>query len=221
LRPIDLAALAAAGIADVRVRRPKVCVVPIRSDALVASAARLVADDAARRGAATDTGRGLSEALASNDVDAVVAVGGTGSGRHDDSVRVLARAGRVVVHGIGLVPGETAAFGFAGGKPVLLLPGRLDAALAVWLTAGREILRRLSGAEPAEQSKAATLSRKIASAVGLAEVIPVRCSGAMAEPLAAKYLSLAALARSDGWVLVPAASEGYSAGGQVQVRPWP
>ena len=62
---------------------------------------------------------------------------------------------------------------------------------------------------------------KVTSTVGLAEVIPVRRSGAMAEPLAAKYLSLATLARSDGWILVPAESEGYSAGAEVQVRPWP
>ena len=35
-----------------------------------------------------------------------------------------------------LSPGETAAFGFVGERPVLLIPGRLDAALAVWLMSG-------------------------------------------------------------------------------------
>jgi hypothetical protein len=29
------------------------------------------------------------------------------------------------------------------------------------------------------------------------------------------------VARSDGWILVPADSEGYSAGAAVPVRPWP
>jgi molybdopterin molybdotransferase len=55
----------------------------------------------------------------------------------------------------------------------------------------------------------------------LAEVVPVRRKGDTAEPLATKYLPLSALTRSDGWILVPADSEGYSAGSQVQVRPWP
>jgi molybdopterin biosynthesis enzyme len=43
----------------------------------------------------------------------------------------------------------------------------------------------------------------------------------LADPLASKYLPLSSLARSDGWILVPAESEGYSAGTPVQVRPWP
>ena len=85
------------------------------------------------------------------------------------------------------------------------------------------MLRRLAGAADEEHEPAETLplARKIASTVGLAEVVPVRRQGGQAEPLASKYLSLAALARSDGWVLVPAESEGYSAGSSVRVRPWP
>jgi molybdopterin biosynthesis enzyme len=154
-------------------------------------------------------------------VDAVVAVGGTGQGRDDRSVLTLADKGGLVAHGIALSPGETAAFGFVGNKPVLLLPGRLDAALAVWMTIGRAMLRRLTGGAQGERTATVTLSRKVASTVGLAEIIPLRRSGELAEPLAAKYLSLTALARSHGWLLVPADSEGYSAGALVEMRPWP
>jgi molybdopterin molybdotransferase len=49
----------------------------------------------------------------------------------------------------------------------------------------------------------------------------VRRNAEQVEPLAAKYLPLSSLARSDGWILVPADSEGYAAGAPVQVRPWP
>ena len=66
-----------------------------------------------------------------------------------------------------------------------------------------------------------TLARKVTSTVGLTELVPVRRNGEGAEPLASKYLPLSSLSRSDGWILVPADSEGYSAGTQVQVRPWP
>jgi molybdopterin molybdotransferase len=138
-------------------------------------------------------------------------------------VQTLAREGQIAVHGIALTPGETAAFGFVGLRPVLMLPGRLDAALAVWLLVGRRILERLAATTYKESEPAETLAlaRKVTSTVGFAEVVPVRRNAGTAEPLATKYLPISSLARSDGWILVPADSEGYSAGSAVQVRPWP
>ncbi|MFN3655883.1 MAG: molybdopterin-binding protein [Pseudolabrys sp.] len=226
LQLTDLAAFSAAGIARVVVREPRVRVLPLRGNGIVAAAGRLIVGDCERRGGAArldEGGRGLAVALAAETADAIVAIGGTGTGRNDNSVHMLTREGRVAVHGMAIAPGETAALGFAGARPVLLLPGRLDAALAVWLTVGRRMLDRLAGAAPKEHEGAETLplARKVASTVGLAELVPVRRIEGQAEPLASRYLSVSALARSDGWVLVPAESEGYSAGASVQVRPWP
>jgi molybdopterin molybdotransferase len=222
LRAIDLAALGGAGVSEVAARRPRLRIVVVRSDTIAADAARLIATDAARGGGVPNEASGdLSEAFSDESADAIVAIGGTGSGRNDASVQTLARAGRLIVHGIGLSPGETGAFGFAGDKPVLLLPGRLDAALAVWLTIGRRMLMRLTDGAMSEAVETVTLSRKAASTVGLAELVPLRRAGELAEPLATKYLSFTALARSQGWLLVPADSEGYSAGAQVEMRPWP
>jgi molybdopterin biosynthesis enzyme len=65
------------------------------------------------------------------------------------------------------------------------------------------------------------LSRKVASPLGLAEVVPVRRRFSQVEPLASAYLAPQALARADGWILVPADSEGYPEGTKVPVRPWP
>jgi molybdopterin molybdotransferase len=67
----------------------------------------------------------------------------------------------------------------------------------------------------------AKLARKVTSPLGMAEVVPVRCRGGSAEPLASGYLSHAALARADGWILVPPESEGYPPGAQVAVRMLP
>ena len=92
-------------------------------------------------------------ALADEAVDAVVVVGGTGSGRNDASVRTLARIGRVDVHGIALAAGrDRGCSGMIGARPVLLLPGRLDAALAAWLLLGRAMLARLAGSTRAAAS---------------------------------------------------------------------
>ena len=57
----------------------------------------------------------------------------------------------------------SAAFGRAESRPVLLLPGRLDAALAVWLVVGCHLLTRLTGRTEPEPTTKATLARKIAS----------------------------------------------------------
>ncbi len=223
LRPIDLAAFAAAGLARVTVREPRVRVLPLRGSTIVSAAARLVASDIERRGGAArvdEAGR-LDVALGAESADFLVAIGGTGAGRNDTSVHVLAREGRLAVHGLALAPGETAAFGFAGRHPVLLLPGRLDAALAVWLVVGRRILERLAAGRQDEPADTLTLTRKVASAVGLAELVPVRRKDGEAEPLASRYLPLSSLTRADGFILVPAESEGYAAGTPVPVRPWP
>jgi molybdopterin molybdotransferase len=227
LRVTDLAGFAAAGIARVTVREPRARVLSLRGTAIVAAAARLVAADIERRGGAVRLdapGRGLDVALAAENADAIIAVGGTGSGRSDTSVQLLAREGRLAVHGIALAPGETAALGFAGTRPVLLLPGRLDAALAVWLVVGRRMLEQLAAGRHNEPAERLTLARKVASTVGVAELVPVRHSADKAdevEPLATRYLPLSALTRADGWILVPAESEGYPAGATVNVRPWP
>ena len=226
LSSTDLAAFAAAGIARITVREPRIRVVPLRGSGIIIAAARLIASDIERRGGAArldDAGRDLDVVMAAENADAIIAIGGTGSGRNDASAQTLAREGRLAVHGMALTPGETAALGFAGTRPVLLLPGRLDAALSVWLVVGRRVLERLAAtkSKESEPTETLTLARKISSTVGLAEVVPVRRNADKAEPLATKYLPLSSLARSDGWVLVPADSEGYSAGSQVQVRPWP
>ena len=225
LRITDLAALACAGLARVNVREPRLSIVAVRADRIIAAAASVVARDIERQGgtARIDDSGTLDRALRNNNSNAVVIIGGTGSGRNDASAQTLARAGRLAVHGMALTPGETAALGFVGPRPVLLLPGRLDAALSVWLVVGRRMLERLAASKMKENEPAETLTlaRKVASTVGLAEVVPVRRKDDTAKPLAMKYLPLSALARSDGWILVPADSEGYAAGAPVQVRPWP
>jgi molybdopterin molybdotransferase len=226
LRAVDIAALAAAGIADVTVREPRVHLAcgSVPTTPLIGAALDMLTHAAAVAGCAVDVSRaagGLDTAITDESADAVIAVGGTGSGRRDAAVHALAQVGRVEVHGMAIAPGETAAFGFAGSRPVLLVPGRIDAALAVWLLVGRDLVAKLAGGKAEDFATMLPLKRKVASTIGLTELIPVRCAGGMAEPLASGYLSFAALAGSDGWIVVPPDSEGFNAGTPVAVRSWP
>jgi molybdopterin biosynthesis enzyme len=223
LRRIDLALLTTLGIERVMIREPRVAVVRAAAGSAIDGAAAGIATSVRAEGGVVVPGNANLEA-ALNDAgnDAVIAIGGTGSGRNDASVRTLARIGQVAFHGIAIAPGETTALGFVGARPVLLLPGRFDGALAGWLTVGRRMLARRCFRLIEDQPFAAELGRKIASPLGLAEVVPVRRRLAKVEPLASGgYLSMQALARAEGWILVPADSEGYPEGGRVMVRPWP
>jgi molybdopterin molybdotransferase len=223
LRGLDLVAMAAAGIAEVTIRSPRLAL----ARATAAKTPVLDAAQAMLSRCATEAGcvlretSSLAEALNEDPSDLVIGVGGTGSGRRDDAVQELARLGRVEVHGIAICPGETAAFGFVGERPVLLIPGRLDSALAIWLVIGRHIVAKLGGGKIEDMPMTMALRRKVTSTIGMTEVIPVMCSGGMAEPLGSGYLSLTTLTRSTGWILVPAESEGFAAGSAVGVNQWP
>jgi molybdopterin molybdotransferase len=224
LRSVDVAAMQALGLTQARVRKPRIRVARAgqdRNDIADAIADWLV--DAIAAGGcepvSTRPGGKVHELLAGDGVDAVAMIGGTGAGARDNTVHALRQTGTVDVHGIALSPGETAAFGIANSRPVLLVPGRLDAAVAVWLLIGQAILARLRGGTEPLSSRSSTLIEKIVSTVGLTELVLVRQIGDGIEPLASKYLPLATLAQADGWIVIPAASEGLPPGARVTVNP--
>jgi molybdopterin biosynthesis enzyme len=217
------AALAGAQVARLAVREPRLRIVRARSepDSIIDAAVAMVTRAIEAAGALGDAAPGdLDMALQQPGADAIIAIGGTGAGRNDASVATLARLGRVEVHGVALSPGESAAFGSAQAGPVLLLPGRIDAALAAWLLLGERLLARLAASCEEARGLEARLSRKVASRLGLAELVPVRLRGQEAEPMGAGYLPLQMIAQSDGWILIAAEREGHPAGASVVVRSW-
>jgi molybdopterin molybdotransferase len=225
LRPSDVAILRAAGLSSVFARAPRIKIfstgVPARSaaDTISPMLARVIENEGGI--AEVAQAASLESVLLDRACDAVVTIGGTGTGRRDASVKTLARVGRVEIHGFGIAPGETAALGMSDGRPVLMLPGRLDAALAVFLVAGRRLIAQLAGRRGDQSGNSAKLARKITSTVGLAEVVLVRRVGDGVEPLASGFFAWGALARADGWILVPPESEGFAAGATVETRPLP
>jgi molybdopterin molybdotransferase len=223
-RAIDIAVMAAAEIKDVTIRAPRIHIVhggETRSPAIGVALTTLMRVAGEAGGVVTGRSITVEPALGDEETSAVIAVGGTGSGLRDAAVHTLARLGQVEAYGIAVSPGETAAFGFAAARPVLLVPGRLDAALAIWLLIGRHLVAKLAGGSVTDLPATLPLKRKVTSTIGLTELVPVSCAGGVAEPLASGYLSLEALARSDGWIVVQAESEGFAAGTPVAVRSWP
>ena len=174
------------------------------------------------RGAISHSRSELAEALGADGSDIILVVGGTGPGSEDESAAALAATGEVAIHGVALKPGETAGLGrTAAGAPVVLLPGSPAACLWCYeLLAGRAI-RRLGGrdASPPYRSRMMMTARKIVSEIGMTEIVPVRYQGEnLVEPIASfSEIGLMAVARADGFVIVPETSEGYPPDASVSV----
>jgi len=141
-------------------------------------------------------------------------VGGSGVGRTDEAIAALARRGEVIAHGIALQPGHTAAVGRIGKTPVIALPGAPDQAFAAWWTLALPALERLSGRRP-RRTLNLPLARKIASGVGIAEIVLLERKGGAWMTLAVGELSLDAIARAEAWLTVPGSAEGFAAGTAV------
>jgi molybdopterin molybdotransferase len=152
----------------------------------------------------------IGKELDNSDCDLLIVIGGSGVGRTDASVVALAERGEVIAHGLALQPGRTAAVGRLGRTPVIVIPGASDQALGVWWTLALPVLDRLANRERGTLSF--PIARKIASSVGLAEIVLLERRDDAWMPLAIGDLPLETVARADAWLLVPSGCEGYAAG---------
>jgi len=200
LRPQDLAALAAFGVAEVEVhRRPRVAVLSTGNE--------LVAPDARPRpgqvrdanqyvlgaqveaagclatygGIVRDDAGALREAVARAlaEHDAVILSGGSSVGTKDvtaEAMLGLAPPG-VLFHGIDIRPGKPTLFARAGDKPVLGMPGFPTSSLVVFDAFVRPTLWRLGGerARPTWTARRrARLARALPSVAGREDYVRVR-----------------------------------------------
>ena len=216
--PRDLLLARAVGIERLHVRRPRLRIVNVPGGSVTAE---LIAESARATGAETvsftATGRdagSIAAALDDGACDLLLIVGGSGVGRTDAAVTALAARGKILSHGIALQPGRTAAVGRVGKTPVVMLPGAPDQALAAWWTLALPVLDRLSGRRQ-RKTVDLPLARKIASSVGIAEIVLLERKQGVWITLAAGELSLDAIARAEAWLAVPGGSEGFAAGAPV------
>jgi molybdopterin biosynthesis enzyme len=136
----------------------------------------------------------------------------------------------ILAHGIAINPGETMGCGFLQNEahtdplPVVLAPGRIEAAFATYLTLIRPCIQKLAGAADATPSARFALTRKIVSSPGMNDLVLLRRvrqtrdqAGdiVMWEPLAIGDIPWFALARTEAWHLVPPHLEGYPAGEEI------
>jgi molybdopterin molybdotransferase len=221
VRPLNLLVARTAGLERLAVRRPRLRVVDVPATSGHAVTAQLISENARAAGAnavlVEAKGRdaaSIAMVLDTGACDLLVVIGGSGVGRTDAAITALARRGNVLAHGIALQPGRTSAVGKIGTIPVITLPGAPDQALAAWWTLALPVLDRLSG-RLQRQPVTLPLARKIASGVGIAEIVLLERNQGAWMPLSVGDMSLETIARADAWLAVPAASEGFAAGTPV------
>ncbi|MGO8909464.1 MAG: molybdopterin-binding protein [Bradyrhizobium sp.] len=221
VRPRDLLVARGAGLDRLKVRRPRLRIVNIPANSGDAVTAQLIAETARAAGAeivSTEaTGReaaSIAAALDASACDLLVTIGGTGVGRTDAVVAALAKRGEVVAHGVALQPGRTTAIGRIGDTAILALPGAPDQALGAWWTLALAALDILSGRER-RLRQTLPLARKVASHVGIAEIVLLERADQTWMQLAVGDLSLGAIARAEAWLVISGGSEGFAAGTPV------
>jgi molybdopterin molybdotransferase len=162
----------------------------------------------------------IRDALLVPGADVILVSGGSSVGREDFAPQLLAELGELAVHGVAMRPSSPAGLGRIGDTLVFLLPGNPVACLCAYdFFAGRAI--RLRGGRPPawpHRLRQCIVARKIASAVGRVDYCRVRLVDDKVEPIALSGASiLSSTTRADGFVLVPAESEGYGPGTEVTV----
>ena len=154
------------------------------------------------------------------EADVVLVSGGSSAGQEDHVPTLLAEYGELAIHGVAMRPSSPTGIGRLAGRFVFLLPGNPVSCLCAYdFFAGRAI-RALGGRarEWPYPCIKLPLSRKLVSVVGRVDYARVCIVGESVEPLATSGASvLSSVTRADGFVIVPADSEGFPEGAEVEV----
>jgi molybdopterin biosynthesis enzyme len=224
ITPTDVMIAHAARRDVLRVRRPHVRAVDVPANDGRSVSAEWVAASARAAGArvtfvkaSVRDAASIASAIGDDTADLTLLVGGSGVGRGDAAVTALAARGDVFAHGLALRPGRTAAIGRIGKTPVVVVPGAPAQALAVWCAVIEPLLDRLT-ARAERRADIRPLARKIASAIGFAELVVLKAVDGSWLPLAAGDLPLTQVSSADAWLIVPGESEGFAVGTLVGAR---
>jgi putative molybdopterin biosynthesis protein len=243
IRPIDQAALLAAGITEIKVfREPRTGVIPTGSD-LVAPGGEVRPGDIIEFNSTLLTGylsqwgaipkayppvpdepERLREAIKNgvDENDMVVINAGASAGKKDYTAQVLAELGTIVVHGVAIKPGKPVLLAIVDNKPVIGLPGYpISALLTMRLFVREMVYRYLDMPLPAEPEIEAVMSRPVFSTMGVDQFVRVNL-GLVGEKLIATPSgkgagSVMSMVRADALLKIPAGSEGVAAASKVSL----
>ena len=244
LRPYDVGALLAAGVLELPVRRrPRVAIVPTGTEIvepgrepgpgeIVEYNSRVMAGFlaewgavAVRRPAVADDPGAIEDAIraAAADADIVAVIAGSSAGAHDFTAGAVSALGELLVHGVEVMPGKPAIVGRMGRVPILGIPGYPVSAVVVCQQLVRPLVAALLGTRPeAPPTVSALVPRNVPSRLGLEEFVRVSLGvvdgRVVLNPLGRGAGAISTMVRADGFLRIPASSEGVGAGEEATVE---
>jgi len=241
IRPHEIGALAAYGIAQVPVLSVRVGLVPtgselimpgarpapgqvVESNTMMAAAWLRSLGAACHRYPVTPDepdiiSERIRDAVAENDI--VIISAGSSAGTKDYTAEVISGLGEVLVHGIAIKPGKPAIVGKIDGKPIIGMPGYPLSALTVIREIMVPLLGRYGLSPPDPAHLPATLATSLHSEAGTSEYV-LLAIGKIHEQFVAIPLSRGSGVQMSGvrahaFLCIPADKEGYEAGEEVRV----
>ena len=141
--------------------------------------------------------------------------------RKDFLPMVVSDLGDLLVHGVTMRPSSPTGVGRIGGVPVLLLPGNPVSCLVAYDAFAGPVIRTMTGLPLSMpyQTERRALAGRLVSRIGRTDYARVAVGGDGVRPVAIAGASvLSSVTAADGFVIVPAASEGFPEGTEVEVH---
>jgi len=243
IRPIDIGVLLSGGVTEISVfMQPKVGIIPTGTEIvepyedpeegdIIESNSRMFEAMVREQGGiphrydiVPDDYEAIKASVlkALDENDMVIVNAGSSAGTEDYTVHILREIGEVFVHGVAMKPGKPVILAKACGKPVIGIPGYPVSAYLAMENFAYPVIRRFTGMrESGERSIKAVLSRRLVSSLKHREYVRVRVGRVgdryVCAPLARGAGAAMSMVRADGFCVIPQETEGYEAGGTVDV----
>jgi len=157
------------------------------------------------------------------DFDLVLTIGGSSAGLEDYTKKVFSRLGKVLVHGVTIMPGKPLIIGNVAGKPVFGIPGYPVSAIIALEQFVRPLICKMLG-QPDTQTESISVqpARKIVSKLGVEEFVRVKLGKVgtkiVAAPLPRAAGCITTLTQAHGIIRIPNHVEGIRADEPVKAE---
>ncbi|MCU0599840.1 MAG: molybdopterin biosynthesis protein [Desulfobacterales bacterium] len=161
--------------------------------------------------------RSISDAAKNDDFDILFILGGSSAGSEDFARKVIESLGRIMIHGVTMMPGKPVIAGEILQKPVFGMPGYPVSAIIAFEQLVKPMLcRMLNQTEPETISAEVLPTRKIASRLGMEEFLRVKLGrvrdDVVATPLPRAAGCITSITQADGIIRIPNHVEGLAEG---------